>query len=203
MNGSNLGRDARRPHVARVAACLTGVIAMLLASASPALAHIDLVSSSPRADQQVMSRPTEAVLRFNEPVAANFVQASVTVSGSPAQPVPARVSGTIVRVGLERVSTGTSPGSRSSWTLKYRVVSRDGHPVQGAVEFSVREPTKKDPRRGAPSTGNEARGGSTDAPAVGPDDPDDSSNVTSPLFLGGGVIALGGLALLVWWARRG
>ena len=190
-------------HLARTVACLTGGLAMLVVSASPALAHIDLVDSSPEEGQRLRSAPSVVVLNFNEPVAADFAQANITVTGGRAQPVPAQVSGRTVRVGLERVSPGTPPGRSSEWILTYRVVSRDGHPVQGAVNFNVREPSEKESPARASSNDEEVRPDTPESPARALGDPSGSSSTERPLLLGGGVVALGGLALLVWWARRG
>lgn len=182
-------------HRARVVACLTGGLAMLVMSASPALAHVDLVDSTPESGQLLRSTPSVVVLSFNEPVAVDFAQANITVAGGRVQPVPAQVSGRTVRVGLERVSAGTYSGRSSEWILTYRVVSRDGHPVQGAVSFTVREPSEKD--------AEDARPEGPESLERASGDPGSSSVAERPLIIGGGLVAFGGLALLVWWARRG
>ena len=190
-------------HLARIAACLMGGLVMLIVSAAPALAHIDLVDSSPESGERLRSAPSVVVLIFNEPVAVEFAQANITVAGGREQPVPAQVSGRTVRVGLDRVSSGTRSERSAEWVLTYRVVSRDGHPVQGAVNFSVREPRRNDSSARESSNSDEVRPDTSESPMRAPGDSTSSSVAEQPLLLGGGVVALGGLALLMWWARRG
>lgn len=191
-----------RSRCARVAACLTGGLAMLVVSASPALAHIGLVDSSPEAGQRLTSTPSVVVLTFNEPVAADFAQTNITIAGGRAQPLAAQVSGRTVRVGLDRISPDTASGRTSDWVLTYRVVSRDGHPVQGAVNFSVRESSESDPTARA-SSNDEVRPDSLGPSVRAPGGQSSWSVAERPLLIGGVGVALAGLALVVWWARRG
>lgn len=134
----------------RLIALMIAVLAAL-ANASAANAHASLIGSEP-ADRMVLEQPPAAfTLTFNEPV-------------SPLALRLARPGGEVVR--LERFAINgpavvvTLPPdlSRGSHLLSWRVISADGHPVGGALTFSIGQPsavvapgqTADDPRlRGA------------------------------------------------------
>ena len=124
----------RRGGVAGTRLCLglllvAGAATVLVGS--PAYAHVELVSSTPADGAAVSTAPEQVVLRFSEDVRA---PAYVVVSGpdgsrlddGPAQVVDATVS--------QALAPMTEPGE---YSVAYRVVSVDGHPVTGEMSFTL------------------------------------------------------------------
>lgn len=104
------------------------VIASL--SATAALAHAQLLSSSPAPDAVVERAPPMAQLTFNEPVTA-LVVTLIAPDGSRTDLLGGTTSGDAVTVTLPE---GLGPGT---YVLSWRVVSVDAHPIGGSLLFSV------------------------------------------------------------------
>jgi copper transport protein len=107
----------------------------LLGLASPASAHASLIGTSPRPDQVLAAEPADVVLTFSDTIDLKTatVQVLDPAGAALAVSVPAHlgVDATTLKVTLP---TGLKTGTR---TVLYRVVSTDGHPVQGSFRFSV------------------------------------------------------------------
>jgi copper resistance protein C len=97
--------------------------------------HAYLVKSSPARRAALSSPPTRVVLWFNERLEAQFSQLSVwNAEGQ-------QVDGGDVQVGPDdgkRFSVGISTLPAGSYTVKYRVLSVDGHVVEAEFPFTVR-----------------------------------------------------------------
>jgi methionine-rich copper-binding protein CopC len=105
-----------------------------LATALAASAHAALLSMSPAAGSTVTKAPARVVLTFNEAISTSF--ATVTVTGQDGSSVSSGrplVSGTTVTQKLTDVGSGR-------YTVAFRVVSEDGHPVSDKATFTVRLP---------------------------------------------------------------
>jgi methionine-rich copper-binding protein CopC len=155
-----------------VTAVLVGV-----GSAAPAAAHTALKSASPGAGSTVRP-PNQIVLTYNEPV--QFTQVVVTdAAGRQYQSgKPVNVDNTVT----ENLSTTPQNGR---YTVAWRVVAPDGHPVEGTYQFTV--------------TGSRATGPAA-APAA-PGEPASTSAGTSRWWIVVIVLliaaaALGGVVLL-------
>ncbi|HYD98899.1 MAG TPA: copper resistance protein CopC [Alphaproteobacteria bacterium] len=120
-----------------------------LLAAGPALAHAALTGSEP-ADGAVAAAPPDAiVLRFNEPVAP--VSANLSRhDGAAVALQPPRVEGGALRF------HPAEPLAEGGYLLRWRVVSADGHPIGGALQFAVgamppewRPAAEADPREAA------------------------------------------------------
>ncbi len=109
----------------------------ILSIASAAEAHASLQASSPPANQVLARPPAEVELRFDEPVepAPDGVRV-LRSDGSSATtgPVAKREGGKVLAVPLAGDGSGT-------YTVTWRVVSTDGHSIQGSYAFHVGEPT--------------------------------------------------------------
>jgi methionine-rich copper-binding protein CopC len=120
-----------RPTVRMSATAVTLLIALFIGvvSAAPASAHTALESASP-ADGATVNPPTRIVLTYSEPV--RFTQVLVTdAAGRQYQSGrPVNVDNTVT----ENIST-IPPNGR--YTVAWRVVAPDGHPVEGAYQFTV------------------------------------------------------------------
>ena len=108
--------------------------AWLLLVCAPALAHANLVETSPPREGEVSKPPERVELQFSEPVDAEFDP--VVVRGAEGARVDAHdahvapVDARVVLADLERVTEG-------SYTVKWRVTSIDGHVVEGRYDFAV------------------------------------------------------------------
>jgi methionine-rich copper-binding protein CopC len=109
----------------------------LLALLAPATlgAHATLVRSVPARRAVVSAAPPRARLRFSEPLEPAFARASVwDGQGAQVDLRDARVEPddpAELSVGLPSLGPG-------SYSVKFRVLSVDGHVVEGEVPFAVR-----------------------------------------------------------------
>lgn len=129
-------RDHRR-FARRVLACL-GTVAVLALWVGPASGHALIETTEPVAESVVEQAPERVVLRFTEPVEAAFGAVRVydtageRVDEGDAGHVPGEADA--VQVSLrEDLPEGT-------YTVSWRIVSADGHPIGEAFVFHVGEP---------------------------------------------------------------
>ncbi len=123
----------RRPAAAALAALL--ILLTLALGAAPASAHAVLEASSPGDGARLDEAPTDVRLEFNEPVSADLGGVRVfAADGDRVDEGETRVDGGVVTVGLADLDDG-------AYAVTYRVVSEDGHPVQGGLVFSVGDAT--------------------------------------------------------------
>lgn len=120
------------PRVLTVVACAA---AFSLAWPSPASAHAYLVRSSPTARTIVARAPERVQLWFNERLEPAY--SHVSVWNGDAQ----RVDAADARVAPgepTRLSVGVPSLPAGVYTVKYRVLSVDGHVVEAEFAFTVR-----------------------------------------------------------------
>ncbi|MEJ7650814.1 MAG: copper resistance CopC family protein [Nakamurella sp.] len=118
---------------------LAVVLAVLLGN-GVASAHAYLRSSDPADGTTVQTLPATVTLDFNETI-QNF-EPVVVVTGPDGNNY---ATGTVSVVG-NAVSTAVSTdGPAGAYSMAYRVVSADGHPVTGEVKFSVVAPPSSRP----------------------------------------------------------
>ncbi len=128
----------RSPRAARVL-CLALVAALLVTplAAAPAAAHAVLQQTTPERGATLDAGPRQVVLRFDEPVESAF--GAVRVFGADGERVE---EGEAFHPGGDqdsvavRLRDGLPDGG---YTVTYRVISADSHPVQGGYVFSVGE----------------------------------------------------------------
>ncbi len=109
--------------------------AMLLGISQPAYAHADLVSTDPVEGAVLQTAPDDVLFTFDEAVRGVPDGVQVFDSLGELVDVTSTVEGTALRVGLtDQLRTGTT-------VITWRVVSEDGHPIGGALTFSVGAPT--------------------------------------------------------------
>lgn len=123
------------PVLRRLAVALPAVLLALVAGAAPAWAHTELESSSPAANSQVGTAPTSVSLTFSEEIVAADATVSVTgPDGTDHAAGSAFGEGATLTVPLRPL------GAAGTYTVTYRVVSDDGHPVSGTVPFTLTSP---------------------------------------------------------------
>ena len=110
------------------------VVLVALAAAPSAFAHAILQESTPSNDQVVRQSPPTVSLSFNEAVETAFGSIRVYDCGG------ARVdSGKIARPDDRKVSIRLDRNlPRGTYTVTWRVISADAHPVAGAFVFDVK-----------------------------------------------------------------
>ncbi|WP_161627990.1 copper resistance CopC family protein [Microbispora catharanthi] len=100
--------------------------------ATPARAHDVLVASDPMDGAVLGAMPASVTLTFDQAVRRDFARLAVTgPDGAHYEQGEITVDGRNVSIG---VRTGTPAGA---YAIGYRIVSNDGHPVTGAVKFTV------------------------------------------------------------------
>ncbi|MFJ8431672.1 FixH family protein [Kitasatospora sp. NPDC094019] len=118
---------------------LGAVLALLLAGAGPAAAHAALQSTDPAQNAVLPTAPQAVTLTFSEAVSLSSDSVRVldpagraVDSGSPAH---ADGKDNTARVGL-------GPGlANGTYTVAWRAVSEDSHPIGGAFTFSIGAPS--------------------------------------------------------------
>jgi copper resistance protein C len=98
--------------------------------AAPASAHASLVRSSPADQSSLATAPTTVTLTFDENIRTPSV---VLVTNADGASVVQGKTTVVDNISSTPVSTGPS----GEFTVAYRVVSADGHPVSGRLAFSV------------------------------------------------------------------
>ncbi len=147
----------------RAAVLLAGLafgMAVLVAAPPSAHAHSDLIASNPTADAQLTQPPSRLVLRFGEDVDPRFATVTLAVDGDDPVTLQKQVDGPTVTAAPP---AGTAAGR---WSVAYRIVSVDGHPVSGRVAFSITPVAAPRPTRtpSAPPTPTPPATASTIAP---------------------------------------
>lgn len=140
--------EARRPRrrtSASVIAGLAAVAALLfVVGTAPAHGHTDLAGSSPAAGARLGKTPSELELRFTENISREFAHVSLTRGEQPPERLQVSASGPVLIAGVPPPRAGTVSG-RVAWTVSYRVVSADGHPITGTLEFTAPTGAQQDP----------------------------------------------------------
>ena len=116
---------------------------LTLLSASAALAilpsakHATLVSSEPAANSRLATAPTQIRLVYSEPIEGKLAKVSL---------VPASGTPIVLRAGgdprdVHAVIAPVDALSAGTYKVEWRVVSADGHPVDGSFSFTVGDTT--------------------------------------------------------------
>lgn len=108
--------------------------AVMIAAASPALAHTRLVSSVPAAKAAVAA-PRTITLTFNEKLTAPFSKAEVEMTGHDMKvPVEVKFSAD------GKIMTLTPQGrfAKGAYAIKWVAAGADGHRMEGTVPFTVK-----------------------------------------------------------------
>lgn len=130
--------DRRRVWLRRLSPVLLAIV-LLLAGAGPASAHAGLVVSDPPAGAVLAGGPGSVGLRFTEVVEPG--QSEIVVAG----PDRRRLDGVRARrdpQDASRLVAALPAGlDRGTYTVRWRVLSIDGHPTDGGFRFAIGAPT--------------------------------------------------------------
>ncbi len=140
-----------------------------------AFAHNVLSGSDPADGANLDDPPARISLTFNQPVQPSFN--TVTVVG----PDGAQFGDGAARVKGDTVELSVRPlGPAGRYTIGYRVISDDGHPVTGSIGFSL---TRPGPGQGTPPAAA-TPGAPAAAPGTGPSTAAGPSAVAAPATAG-------------------
>lgn len=120
-----------------VSLLLTGLVAgaVVLGTATPALAHNVLISSDPKDGSSVEAGPAAITLTFDQPVTGGDGFNTISVTGPEGTRWEADGEPTI------RDNVVTFPlrplGPAAEYAVSYRILSADGHPVSGSLKFTL------------------------------------------------------------------
>jgi copper resistance protein C len=140
--------------VSRWAVGLAVLAASVLATAQPAAAHDQLIETTPAASTTVAVAPLALTLRFDSDV---MDISNEVVVRDPLGNVVVDTQGVVD--GMVLSAPLPADLGRGTYTVAWRVVSGDGHPIQGTFEFSVGAPS-------APSASPSFSPAATAAPSV-------------------------------------
>ena len=105
----------------------------MLGTASPALAHSFLVEATPSSKDHVASSPKTVKLRFGGGVEPSY--SKLTIEGADGKVL---AEGAIGVPEKDRELSVSSPDlTPGKYVVRYRVLSKDGHIVEGNYEFFV------------------------------------------------------------------
>ncbi len=176
--------------VRRLAAALLLSGVAVVATATPAFAHAELIASDPAQGAALPAPPQQVALTFNEPVTP--AADPVTITG------PEGASWTVGTPSIAgaMVTAPVQPsGPAGAYTLTYRVVSDDGDEVTGTVAFTLTTAatTTTNPTTAAPTT---------TAPAAAPTSDTDDGVPAWVWILGAAVLLAIGVLVALRLARR-
>lgn len=118
----------------RVVAVAALVCAGLVGLAGTASAHNSLTESNPTNESTMDTGPDEVTLTFNLPVREGEGLNSVAVTGPGGdhwEAGPATVASNVVSTPVRKL------GPKGVYTIGYRIMSADGHPVRGKLTFTL------------------------------------------------------------------
>lgn len=200
-----MGVASRRAWLTVVAALL----AALVVAVAPVRAHSDLSSSDPQDGAVLADAPEEISFTFNEELLAqgNAVTLTHVDSDARLELGEVEVRGDTVRVAWPDQSPA------GEFRAAYRVVSADGHPIDGAVTFSIEQAAGATPAvEASPSASPSDATRESPSPAVASASPQQVSTEAEPAAtpgtglllwaLGLGAVALAGAGLGARYLRR-
>ena len=113
---------------------------MLLGFATPASAHSDLEASTPKANSKIETSPTSVSLTFNEDIGAKGNGVLVTdAAGDRFDTGSLVIDGSNAKQSIKKLN---APGR---YTVRYRIVSADGHVVSSKYSFTFAPPSSGTP----------------------------------------------------------
>lgn len=189
-------------------AATASITAATVLFVTPATAHNVLVDSTPEDGSTLTDQLDTVELVFDQPVQDQFTQMAVLdADETPRHEGEPQVADNTVRLDVGELADG-------DYTISYRVISADGHPVSGTIDFTMAT------GQSGGASGHQADADSTDQPdpavtdqptaadqdetGTGEATGDNGTNV--PLLASGGaaaVLVVAGIAFLVTHGRKG
>ncbi|MGS2809730.1 copper resistance CopC family protein [Nocardia sp. MW-W600-9] len=174
----------------RIATLFAAAFAALALTAGSAAAHAALAGSDPADGARIDVAPARVTLTFSEAIQSSF--ATLTVLG----PDGTHYEGGDLRADGSDLSTDLRAlGAAGQYTVGFRVVSADGHPIQGSYSFELTAAA-------TPAAGATDTAAPVDTPSAAAETEDDSTGVPVWILAGGAILLLGvGLAVVLGVSR--
>lgn len=169
------------------AAC---AFALLLCFPESAYAHATLLSSEPAAGSRLSTRPSRVRLTFDEPIEADLCQIVIVSADGHTTTLAVSADPRDVR-GIVAPLDLTADGA---YRVAWRVISADGHPVEGSLVFDVGSAVDRVPPAAELVRGTAAWGPQIAAAPLIP--------VLLRWLAIGTTMALGGLLFFFAWTRE-
>jgi methionine-rich copper-binding protein CopC len=181
---------------------IVGILAVvaILFGMSPAGAHAELESSDPQDGASLSSAPAAISFVFGEEILpeGNAVTLTDVAADARLEVGPVEVEGDTVSVAWPKASPA------GEFRAAYRVVSADGHPIDGTINFTVEQAVDTvDATPAAVSASPLAASGSPSAVSASPAPAEgDADAGLLAWVLGIGVVVLAGAVAGTWVMRR-
>jgi copper transport protein len=130
-------RPTGRHRVLGPVAVLLVALAIVLGAVAPASAHAELVSSDPAEGAVLDSAPATVTLTFSEPF--RLTSQELAVDDAERDPVASSAGASGTEVEVDLADAADLPGG--TYVVSWNVLSGDGHPISGALTFSVGAPS--------------------------------------------------------------
>ncbi len=171
-------------------AAATFIGALTLLPVTAAWAHSEIVESTPADGAELRQAPTQVELVFDEPVQQQGGDIVVSVRDTTvSEATTFATNGTAATVQL------AGPAEPGSYTVKYRIVSADGHIASGTLGYSVTGASvASSGATGSPVEGSDNSGGTGES---------DGASGTVIWVLGLGAIGIVLVAAVISVAVRG
>ena len=196
---------------------MLALVAVLLGlgavTAGPARAHAELESTDPKDGASLTNAPDEVRMRFGEDLLPEAVR--VVAADSAGTPVP--LPDAVVDANEATVAWPVEAPA-GSYTVSFRVVSQDGHPITGSFTFSYERsaggPSEEPSATGTtepstspsadPTTASASPSAAEASPSTSPAAAQQSSGLSPGVVVGIAVVALAVLVgVVLWMSRRG
>lgn len=178
----------------RVAAALLLALVALGSTALPASAHTELKSSNPAKGAALPAPPQQVELTFTESVTAPADAITVTgPNGAKWTVGQATVAGPVVTAPVQ------ATGPAGTYTITWKVVSDDGDPVTGTIDFTLSAPTTTT----VPTTTTTATAAATSSAAPAAQSENDNGGVPAWVWILAGVLVLVGIGTAIALRRKG
>jgi methionine-rich copper-binding protein CopC len=192
-----------RHRAARVAFALLALLAFGVVAVAPAFAHSDLKSTTPVDGATLDTSPPEVTLVFTDKVLSDFTQVMLTgPDGAVELAAPTSAKDTVTQP-LPTLTNGP-------YTLAYRIVSADSHPIAGQIAFTIAgtaasaTPPASETPSVAASEGTAPAAEPSATPSPGVTAGRDAGGSAAPRWVGTAalvVLALGLIVALTWLNR--
>ena len=177
--------------------CALALVALGVPFAPHAWAHASLVDSSPEQGEVLDALPDEVWFEFSQDMDAPAYVVVTAPDGTSVTSGDPAVTGEFVRQAL-------SEGPDGSYSMAYRAVSEDGHPMAGEITFGVGEGVEvADPGEGgAAASGDPADASEQDGSATGDTESDVGGGGTNWVAVAVAGALFGGAVVMYLLSRR-
>jgi len=184
-------------HIFRSAAALSLSLAALIGVSSPAMAHSDELNTSPEQGSTVEAGRIPITLTFGEELLTgdDSISHEIVVANEAGALIPA-LCASAEGFDLSSAAAIDQPGK---YTVTWRTVSADGHPVDGTFDFTVVNNTDYDAATDAVDACVYAMATTGETPMLTSETEEQSRDSRPVLFIGAAFV---GVLAIIWIATR-